>query len=124
MGKKLLLYGLTDLPSILAAESAARPFGAEVRVVGQAEYRVPVGLLAEGKTAAAEPFSGTLPGQMIVLCGVEDCLDGLLAALRAAGLGGCDKAVLTASNRNWDGLRLMAELKKERAALERRGGRR
>ena len=119
MGGKLLLYGFSDLPSILAVEAAAKPFSAEVRPVGREEYRVPLGVLAEGRTVPAAPFPGALAGQMIVLCGLDGQVEPLVEALRRAGAGpSCCKAVLTKNNRNWDGLRLFTELQAERQAIE------
>lgn len=115
--KKLLLFGFDDLPSILAVEAAAKPFGAEL---------VPVPRSACGQTLASLAERGPVPGgtggllgeRMIVFCGLERELDGLLAALKAAGAAsGCLKAVLTPGNRGWTAARLCGELQRERQAL-------
>lgn len=116
MERKILLFGFTELPNILAAAAAAGPFGAEVTPVAPGDCGLTVGELAEGKTGGAAPV--VLPGRMAVLCGVEDCLDGLLPALRQAGVV-CPKAVLTDHNRNWRPERLLTELLREQEAIRR-----
>ena len=114
MERKILLFGFTELPAILAAAAAAGPFGAEVVPVAPGDCGLTIGELAAGKTVGAAPV--VLPGRMAVLCGVEDCLDGLLPALRQAGLV-CPKAVMTAHNQNWPFGALLGELEKEHLAL-------
>ena len=116
MERKILLFGFTELPAILAAAAAAGPFGAEVTPVAPGDCGLTIGELAEGKTGGAAP--AVLPGRMAVLCGVEDCLDGLLPALRQAGLV-CPKAVMTAHNRTWKPERLLTELLREQDAIRR-----
>ena len=93
MGGTLLLFGYDQLPVILAAEAAVKPFGATLQVVG--------------------------PRQMAVLCGLDRHVDALIPALQKAGIL-CPKAVLTDTNRSWTPPALLAELHRERAALERR----
>ena len=65
---------------------------------------------------ALENASG---GQMAVLCGLDRHVDALIPALQKAGIL-CPKAVLTDTNRSWTPPALLAELHRERAALERR----
>ena len=116
MERGMRLFGCTALPAILAAVAAAGAFGVEVRPVAPGDCGLTVGELAEGKTGGAAPV--VLPGRMAVLCGVEDCLDGLLPALRQAGVV-CPKAVLTEHNRNWRPERLLTELLREQEAIRR-----
>ena len=55
---------------------------------------------------------------MVVLCGLEDCIDALLLALRQAGIGlDCLKAVLTPHNRGWNAVKLYGELRREHQAM-------
>ena len=55
---------------------------------------------------------------MAVLCGLDEELEPLLAALSGTGAGaGCLKAVLTRHNRAWSAARLYMELSREHAAL-------
>ena len=95
MGGTLLLFGYDQLPVILAAEAAVKPFGATLQVVG--------------------PRSCGLT----LLCGLDRHVDALIPALQKAGIL-CPKAVLTETNRSWTPPALLAELHRERAALERR----
>ena len=116
----ILLYGFEELGDILAVQSAAAPLGAQVRPVWRDSWRTPVGELAAGVSPAGGAVSGPF-------CGLDGRLDGLLSALRSAGIGPeCYKAVLTAHNRTWDGLTLLAELQRERRNLSagEKGGRR
>lgn len=122
MAGKILLFGFEDLPSILQVEAAARTCGAEVVPVGRRDYHVPLGMLAgldTERTGGQPPYlGGALGGRMMVLCGLETCMDEILGALRQAGVGTtCLKAVLTPHNRNWDAVRLHGELVREHQAM-------
>lgn len=121
----ILLFGFDSLLNILALSAAVAPFEAEVVPVARGDYNKPIGVLAGLDTEAAPsmPYAGgTLGGRMVVLCGLEDRLEPVLAALNQAGAD-CMKAVLTPHNRAWNALKLYGELQRERAAME-RGGRR
>jgi len=76
--------------------------------------------IASGKTGIppAEPFTGTIPGESLVLfCDVkEKKLDKALFKLRSNNISTTYKAVLTPSNSNWTVLRLFLELEREHAA--------
>lgn len=124
MNEKILLFGFDSLPAILAVEAAAGPFGAEVVPVARTDYNKTLAVLA-GLDAAPGPMApyagGPLGGRMLVLCGLEKRLDGLLPALAGAGAGlDCLKAVLTDTNRGWSAVGLYSELLRERNAMERR----
>lgn len=122
MSGKLLLFGFESLLQILALEAAVKPFGAELVPVARADYNKPLAALAGLDTAPGpvQPYAGgPLGGRMLVLCGLEQELDGLLPALAKAGAGpDCLKAVLTPHNRSWNALVLHAELLRERQALQ------
>ncbi len=126
MNGKLLLFGFEDLPSILAVEAAAGPFGAETVPVGRSDYGRSLAVLAgleDGEFPAPAYTGGPLGGRMIVLCGLEEKVGALLPALAQAGAGAaCLKAVLTAHNRAWDPVRLFGELQRERLAIGRQTG--
>ena len=124
MSGRLLLFGFEELPTILAAAAAAAaagPFGAEVVPVARQDYNKPLAVLAglDDDTGTLLPFNGgPLGGRMVVLCGLEDRMDGLLPALRQAGVGpDCLKAVLTSRNRSWNALQLYGELLREHQAM-------
>lgn len=125
MNRKLLLFGFDELPTVLAVAAAAGPFGAEAVPVARKDYNCRLEALARGETSGAQPYAGgALGGRMIVLCGLEDQMDGLLPALRSAGAGpDCLKAVLTAHNRNWTPAVLFHELRREQDAIRKQMGR-
>ena len=121
--KKVLLFGFEDLRSILAIKSALEQFGAELIPVAKGDCGKTLSVLAGLEEAppmdddTAAPPAG-LPGRMAVLCGLDNELDALLAALSDAGAGPtCLKAVLTRHNRAWSASRLYMELSRERDAI-------
>lgn len=116
----LLLFGYDQLPVILAAEAAVKPFGATLRVVGPRDCGLTLGQLAAGADAPRDATPVVLGGQMAVLCGLDRRVDALIPALRKAGIL-CPKAVLTDTNRRWTPAALLAELHRERSALDRKG---
>lgn len=126
MSGKVLLFGFDSLLHILALEAAVKPFGVELVPVGRTDYGKSLGALAgqDGAEGPGQPYAGgALGGRMLVLCGLEDCLEDLLAALGKAGAGPeCLKAILTPSNRSWNALRLYEELRREHETMGRRGG--
>lgn len=119
MGGTLLLFGYDQLPVILAAEAAVKPFGATLQVVDPRSCGLTLGQLAAGVSAPPDAAPVALGGQMAVLCGLDRHVDALIPALQKAGVL-CPKAVLTETNRSWTPPALLAELHRERAALERR----
>ncbi len=126
MSGKILLFAFDQLPRIAAVDQAAKSVGAEIVPVPRSAYQTPLAVLAGEQKAKTppRPFSGgPLGGEMMVFCGLsEEQLDGLLSALRRAGIGpDCLKAVLTAHNRNWNALTLFGELSAEHRAMNRRG---
>lgn len=122
MSGKMLLFGFEELPAILAVSAAAESFGAETVPVARADYNKPIAVLAgldDGSGPVSPYEGGPLGGRMLVLCGLEDQLSSLLPVLNRAGAGPeCLKAVLTPSNRSWSALKLFAELRQERRALQ------
>lgn len=115
----VLLFGFEDLPTILAVRSAVGPFGAEVRAVGRRDCALTLARLAGGAEAPVGTETPPMSGRMIVLCGLEAQVPGVLGALRAAGISpACPKAVLTESNRLWTPPALLAHLLQERAVIE------
>lgn len=111
--KKVLLFGFDALPEIMAAVSAVQRFGGEAVAVPRSDWGLTLDALARGQHGSAAAPAG---GKMLVVCGMDAELDGLLAALRQAGIT-CPKAVLTPSNRGWTAGRLYRELERERRAM-------
>ena len=88
-------------------------------LVGPRSCGLTLGQLAAGVSAPPDAAPVVLGGQMAVLCGLDRHVDTLIPALQKAGIL-CPKAVLTETNRSWTPPALLAELHRERAALERR----
>jgi hypothetical protein len=119
MKREVLLFGVDQLPVILAAAGAARAHGAELRVVPPRDWGLPLDRIADGQAAPEGETAPVLTGRMAVLCGLEDRVQSLAPALTQAGVI-CPKAVLTETNRHWTPERLLRELDRERAALQNR----
>ena len=65
------------------------------------------------------PMSGVPEESMLVLCGFsEKRMDKLLAALRKSQVQVDYKAILTPTNRKWNVMRLLLEMRTEKAAYE------
>lgn len=118
MREKILAFGCEGIAPLLQMTFA--PCGAAVELVPEEALGLTLGALAEAETPRTA--KGERIGEpMLVFCGVTDArMDRLLAAMQRTGLRIPYKAVLTASNRAWKPARLLAELRRERAAL---GGR-
>lgn len=115
--KKILMFGFDALPEILTVAGIAQKYGAEAVNVPKGSCHLTLAALERGETGSGGMAAG---GRMLVFCGLERELDGLLAALRGAGIV-CLKAVLTPANRDWTLGRLYRELERERRAMEGRG---
>ena len=107
--KKVLLFGFETLPEILTVAGI-------VQQVAKEGCGLTLEALAQGKTGRESGVP--IGGKMLVFCGLERELDGLLAALRQAGVV-CLKAVLTPDNRSWTPGRLYRELQREHRAMGR-----
>ena len=115
--KKILMFGFDTLPEILTVAGIAGRCGAEAVNVPKGSCGLTLAALERGETGSGGTPAG---GRMLVFCGMERELDGLLAALREAGIV-CLKAVLTPANRDWTPGRLYRELERERRVMEGRG---
>ena len=115
--KKILMFGFDALPEILTVAGIAQKYGAEAVNVPKGSRHLTLAALERGEAGSGGMAAG---GRMLVFCGLERELDGLLAALRGAGIV-CLKAVLTPANRDWTPGRLYRELERERRAMEGRG---
>lgn len=114
--KKVLLFGFETLPEILTVAGIVQQFGGETVAVAKENCGLTLEALAQGKTGRETGVP--IGGKMLVFCGLERELDGLLAALRQAGVV-CLKAVLTPDNRSWTPGRLYRELQREHRAMGR-----
>lgn len=125
MSGKLLIYEFNSLGDALAVDRAMAPLDVAVVPVARKHYNKPLEDLidewSEVYDEDAEPndyTGGPLGGRMMVLCGLDEKLDAVLAALRESGTGAaCLKAVLTPHNRVWDSVKLYGELRREQQAF-------
>ena len=116
--KKVLLFGFETLPEILTVAGIVQQFGGEAVPVAKEGCGLTLEAFAQGKTGRESGVP--IGGKMLVFCGLERELDGLLAALRQAGIGrDCLKAVLTPDNRSWTPGRLYRELQREHRVMGR-----
>ena len=119
-GARVLLYGLPrETPAGGAAREIFAALGIAVTEVAPYQLLQPVGVLAGCGGEPAQLYFGRSPQEpVLVMAGFSSVqLDGLLAALRGAGVSIPLKAVLTEHNRNWSLLALMEELQREHAAM-------
>lgn len=117
---RVLLYGLPkETPAGSAAREILARLGIAVTEVAPYQLLQPVGLLAGYEGEPAQLYFGQAPRQpVLVMAGFSSAqLDGLLAALRRAGIAIPLKAVLTGTNQNWSLLALIGELQREHAAM-------
>ena len=78
-----------------------------------------LGLAGYAHTQAAAS-AALVPETCLVMCGLEEAqLDGLLGAMKAAGVTIALKAIATPHNKGWSLAQLMRELRRERDALRR-----
>ena len=117
---RVLLYSLPkETPAGAAAREVLSALDIAVTEVAPYQLLQPVGVLAGYEGEAAQLYFGRAPQEpVLVMAGFSSAqLDGLLAALRRAGVVIPLKAVLTEHNRNWSMLALMEELQREHAAM-------
>lgn len=120
MEGKILIFQVTKSELLQSIRSAMALQRVEVVAVEPRQYHQTIGFLA-GLPVKASP--GDYPGlplaePMMVLCLPQSKLDGVLSALRAVGVPPMPKAMLTATNAGWKPAELLAELRREREAIE------
>ncbi|MBD5545899.1 MAG: DUF3783 domain-containing protein [Lachnospiraceae bacterium] len=126
-GERVLLFGFEDGQQFKAIQMVLYMLQISGRCVTKEEYGVPLKMLAADEEIP-NPGPGCmrdLGGQMIVFVGLgEEKLERLLALLRSNPSCGKIpyKAILTPINRDWNAYTLLAELKKEHAAMHAKAG--
>lgn len=77
-------------------------------------------LSTDAKAIPQEPYTGEVPGEsLLVMCNLtESRMDKLLLSLRKYQANIDYKAILTPTNRKWNVLRLMLEMRAEKAAFQ------
>ena len=81
---------------------------------------ITLGELAEGKGEPAEQAVEAIPETLLVFCGLSQALmTQVLEVIRVAKIPPIQlKAMLTDTNKDWDTLQLVEELRQEKAELE------
>lgn len=121
MRQSVLLFGF-DAASGARARAALAALGLEVRFPARERYGLPLSqLVTGGKGKSSKPLRGQALTEPVAVFSAlpEKMLDQALAALRAAGVDAL-KAVVTPTNCFWNVFQLAEELRRERAAMERR----
>lgn len=118
--EKLLLFHLNDTDQ-KKVKQVARNLKIQYEFIDPAAYNQPLESLVSGKANPLfAPFPGEVPAEsLLLMCDFSDKrMDALLLALRKAGVQIDYKAVLTPTNRKWNVLRLLLEMRAEKAAYE------
>lgn len=123
MKETILLFHQLPKEQLLKVEMALYPLKVRLRTVPLEDYLQPLGALAGVKEIERVPDKYTgkpLSDPMFVFAFFADeKLNQALAALRRSGAGPFPyKAVLTTTNSQWTAIDCMAELHKEREAIE------
>ncbi|MEY8393043.1 DUF3783 domain-containing protein [Lachnospiraceae bacterium 45-W7] len=117
MRETILLFHFTDKDKRNRLTRALLPLRMKIKEFTIEDYGKPVGYLAGMKELEPE---GTLvegeelPGELLVMAGLgNERIDQVLRAIRKSGLSVPYKAILTASNQNWNVWELYEEIKTE-----------
>lgn len=119
--EKLLAFHF-DETELFQLRQLAAAHKIRLEAVETIDYKQNLEALASGrKNPLTDPFTGEVPEEnLLLLCDFsEKRLDRLLLSLRKSPVQIDFKAVLTPSNKHWNVLRLLLELKAEKAAYER-----
>ena len=91
-----------------------------MRAVTPEQYHITLGELADGKGEPAEQAGEAIPETLLVFCGLNQALlTQVLEVIRVAKIPPIQlKAMLTDTNKDWDTIQLVEELRQEKAELE------
>lgn len=115
MDGKILLFQIPQGEVLTKIRLVSMMENVEMRLVEPKEYGQTIGRIAMLPVAGGNDAGAALAEPMMVLCVRQEKLDGLLVALRKAGIPPICKAVLTPTNAAWTPAQLLAELQRERA---------
>lgn len=118
MKETILLFHFSDKDRRNKLTRALLPLRMKIREVAREDYLQPVGYLAGEKEIAPveEIYMGEeLEGEMLLMAGLSSGqVDMVLKAIRKSGIGPVPyKAVLTASNQEWNAVKLFEEIRSE-----------
>lgn len=118
MKETILLFHFSNKDRRNKLTRALLPLRMKIREVAREDYLQPVGYLAGEKEIAPveEIYMGEeLEGEMILMAGLSSGqVDMVLKAIHKSGIGPVPyKAVLTASNQEWNAVKLFEEIRSE-----------
>lgn len=117
MRETILLFHFTDRDRRNRLTRALLPLRVKIKEIPLEDYGKPVGCLAGMRDLEPERVickGEELSGELLVMAGLSDSrIDQVLRAVRKSGLSIPYKAVLTASNQNWNVCELFEEIKAE-----------
>lgn len=119
--EKLLAFHFNET-ELFQLRQLAAALKIRIEAVDSIDYKQTLGDLVSGKkNPLTEAFTGDVPEEnLLLLCDfTEKRMDKLLLSLRKSQLPIDYKAVLTPTNRQWNVLRLLLEMRAEKAAYER-----
>lgn len=119
--EKLLAFHFNET-ELFQLRQLAAALKIRIEAVDSIDYKQTLGDLVSGKkNPLTEAFTGDVPEEnLLLLCDfTEKRMDKLLLSLRKSQLQIDYKAVLTPTNRQWNVLRLLLEMRAEKAAYER-----
>lgn len=118
--EKLLAFHFNET-ELFQLRQLAATLKIRFEVVEPFDYKQTLDALVSGKkNPLTEPFTGDVPEEnLLLLCDfTEKRMDRLLLSLRKSQIHVDYKAVLTPTNRQWNVLRLLLEMRAEKAAYE------
>ncbi len=137
MKETILLINFNDTVRRNQVKRALMPLRLRLKSVGPDQYDLPVGVLAgekqndpqkesspaeDRKVDLEEDRKEDLTDELFVMAGLSSGrVDAVLAALRKAGIRIPYKAVMTATNQDWDVRRLYREICSEHEAMTGKG---
>lgn len=117
MREAILLFHFTGMDRRNKLMRALLPLRLRIKEIAEEDFGKPIGYLAGNRDIDSLEDAGRkqeVPGEMLVMAGLSgQRIDQVLKAIRKSGISIPYKAVLTASNQNWNAGELYEELKKE-----------
>lgn len=120
--EKLLIFHLED-NELTKLKKITGAMKIRLEIIDPANYLQPLENLVKGQlNPMISPFTDEMPTESLLLfCDfTEKRMDKLLAALRRDNVSVTFKAALTPTNRQWNFMRLLLEMRKEQKAMSKK----